>query len=357
MRKIIFMLAAAMAVVAFVADRSTPAAAQEKLKAPPPATVELAVAERQTIAPSQWVPGTVLSRQDARVASELAGRVLSATEVGTRVARGGELARLDDEALRLQARQDSAAVARIEAQLDFAERQVERLQALAGQSSIAATQLDQARSERDMQRADLARARATREDTERRIRAAVVRAPFAGIVAERLAQAGETVAAGGAIVRLVDVDAVEIEAQAPAIVARAVTVGGEVEVRDRDSQGHATVRAVVPVGDLNSRQFAVRLALDATRWPVGSAVEVALPLAAGQQQIAVPRDALILRSGASYVFRIDERNQAHRIDVTLGAAQGDWVAVSGAVEAGDRLVVRGAERLEEGQTVAPREAG
>ena len=84
---------------------------------------------------------------------------------------------------------------------------------------------------------------------------------------------------------------------------------------------------------------------------IGSAIEVALPEHEVAQTLAVPRDALIVREDGSYVMRIKPDSTAERVEVTAGASDGELTAVSGALSAGDSVVVRGAERLSTGQKV------
>jgi multidrug efflux pump subunit AcrA (membrane-fusion protein) len=67
--------------------------------------------------------------------------------------------------------------------------------------------------------------------------------------------------------------------------------------------------------------------------------------------VSVPRDAVILRQAASYVFRVADDGTAERVQVQVGSGQGAVVAVTGALQAGDRVVVRGGERLQPGQAV------
>jgi RND family efflux transporter MFP subunit len=321
---------------------------------PPPAAVATAAAVSHQFEPMQWVPGTVISRDDARVASELAGRVVRVAEVGTRVRRGDVLAQLDGEALTLTERENAAALARIVAQLAFAERQLERLSALHGQSSVAATQLDQVRTERDTLRQDRARAEAVLAQTQRQLRATSVRAPFDGVVAERQTQVGEMLAAGAAVVRLVNTDDIEVRAQAPLALAARLRDGASVRVREGAfgaEDAAATIRTVVPVGDASSRQLEVRVRVARADWSVGAAIEVALPQGEARDGVAVPRDALILRGAQAWVYRVNAESKAERVDLELGAAHEDWVEVHGALAVGDTLVVRGGERLSDGQRV------
>jgi hypothetical protein len=122
-------------------------------------------------------------------------------------------------------------------------------------------------------------------------------------------------------------------------------------VRIGDREFKANVRAVVPVGEERSRQFELRLALGENPPMVGSALEVALPEREVAQTLAVPRDALVVREGGSYVLPITAENTPERIDVKAGASDGELTAVTGELSAGDTVVVRGAERLSVGQKV------
>ncbi len=71
----------------------------------------------------------------------------------------------------------------------------------------------------------------------------------------------------------------------------------------------------------------------------------------------VPRDALVLRANASRVYRINDDELAEPVDVVLGNADGKWIEVSGDLTAGDRVVIRGGERLRPGQKVTTQTAG
>jgi len=67
--------------------------------------------------------------------------------------------------------------------------------------------------------------------------------------------------------------------------------------------------------------------------------------------ITVPRDALVIRQNHPYVLRVTGAGTVEELDVTPGAGIADVVEVSGPLAAGDRLVIRGGERLTAGQPV------
>lgn len=325
----------------------------------PPAVVEVAEATLAQIAPRRWVPGSVVSRDDARLATSAAGRVEYVAEVGTVLKTGDRVAQLEGEAIRLRLEDARAEVARIRAQRELAERQGERLATLAANRSIAANQLDEAK-------ADVAQLGAQLRQAEVRVRAVqyeldqtVVHAPFPGVVSERMVQRGEYVATGAAIAHLVDTANLEARVQAPLALAAALQPGMELELRTGGASAttRGKVRAIVPVGEERSRQFELRLSLDGTPLLVGSAVEVALPERTAISTVAVPRDALVTRNEGSHVVRVAADGSSERIEVRAGASDAGLVAVEGTLQPGDTVVVRGAERLAPGQKVQPATRG
>lgn len=316
---------------------------------PPPATVSVAEAVQVKFAPLHWASGSVVSREDARVAGELEGRVVAVAEIGQKIAKGDALARLDDAVLRLRERDDQANVARIQAQLDYATSQEARYEQLAAQASIAGAQLDLARSERRVLEQELARARVALEQTRYQLSQSVVRAPFNGLVAERFIQLGEYLSTGAPVVRLVNTAKLEVRARAPVELAPQLAASTPVTLRIGEALSEQHVSALVPVADEASRQLELRIALKGAELPIGAAVEVGLPAAEARAVVAVPRDALVLRKDGSYVLRVSDESTAERVPVDAGAAQDGLVEVLGAVQPGDRLIVRGAERVQPGQ--------
>lgn len=319
--------------------------------AQPAPIVEVAKADLARIAPQRWVPGSVVSRDDAKLATSAAGRIEYVAEVGTRLKTGERVAKLEDQAIRLHLEDARSEVARIKAQRELAARQSERLDKLASSQSIAANQVDEARAQVAQFTAQLRQAEVRVRSAQYDLDQTELRAPFPGVVSERLATRGEFVATGAAIAHLVDISHLEARVQAPLALASIVQPDMELPVRFGDRTAKARVRAIVPVGEEHSRQFELRLALGDARLMVGGAIEVALPERAVVQTMAVPRDALVVRAEGSYVVRVGDDGRSERVDVHAGASDGELTAVEGPLHSGDLVVVRGAERLTSGQKV------
>jgi RND family efflux transporter MFP subunit len=305
------------------------------------------------MSPKTVMPGTVVSRDDSQLASEVEGRIDSVAEVGTVVAQGGIVARVDNNLAAMQLASDKANVARLGAQLRYDRGQAERLQNLFAQNAIAQSTRDQAIATRDMDAAALAQAEAAMKKSQYQFDHSDIRAPFPGRVVARLINPGEYATVGKPIVRLVDIGATEVSVQVPIDTAGYLRQGQAIAVEIEDRSVTTTVRAIVPVGDVASRTIEVRLTLPAGAGFVGDAAKVFVPSAAPHKAVAVPRDALVLREDNTYVFKVDGKGVAQRVAVQTGSAEGSLVEVRGRIAPGERVIVRGAERLEAGQKVRP----
>ncbi len=345
--------AAILVAVSLSALAARPAFAQGGGNAggPPPAPVVVATAESRMLAPVTWYPGTVISRNRARVAAEVEGRLEWVAEVGTAIAQGDVVARIDDALLRQSLAENEAAVARESARLTFLDAQVGRLEKLVTQNTATRSRLEEAVAERDISRSELRAARARVALTTERLERTRIRAPFGGIVTERVRQGGEWAQSGEVVVRIVDADALEVQTWIPIAALAFVEEGGGLALEaGPGGRTSATVRTIVPVGDNRSRLYELRLGVEGRSWPVGQDVRVAVPTAAARAVVAIPRDALVLRRDGAAVYRVSGEGLADRVAVTPGIAQDALIEVDG-IAPGDRVVVRGGERLRPGQPV------
>jgi RND family efflux transporter MFP subunit len=316
-----------------------------------PALVKVAEARVLDIAPVTLVPGTVVSRNDARLSAEVTGRLITVADVGTEVARGEPVARIEDTSLRLQQTELEAQVVRAEARLRFLESEEKRFTRLAESNLAAATQLDQTRSDRDVARGDLEVARARLRQIEDQLVRTEIVAPYDGVVVERLKTPGERVEEGSNVVRLVDQGHLEVIARAPLEYYAFVKRGQLLDLKTAVNSAVGVVRTVVAVGDENTHQFELRLDIQGNPFPVGQTIRVSVPTSDSREVLTVPRDALVLRSDGQSVFVVDANDQARQVSVTVGTGQGDRIEIKGAIAPGDRVIIRGNERLQPGQAV------
>jgi RND family efflux transporter MFP subunit len=328
-----------------------PAQGQDEGFAFPPARVEAATAEMRDMAPSVDVSGTVVSLNDSRIASEIEGVVTWLAEVGDAVAQGDVIARIDPRLIRIEVTRAEADVARLESDYNYRQRQLERTEELAAKNSASRTLLDEAIALRDQAQHLLADGRAALERARANLDRTRIRAPFAGHVTARLASVGEFISIGEDVVRLVDTHRIEISLPASIALTEYIKPGMNVPVRSGAVEREHPVRTVVPVGDAVSRMVEVRLVAADSEWLVGTPVQVSLPSDAAVSTVAVPRDALVERGGQSYIYKVADDDTAEQVMVDVTTIVGLWVGVADGVAPGDRVIVRGAERLSPGQAI------
>lgn len=316
------------------------------------ANVRVAQASVQSIAPETIVPGTVISRNDARLAAEVTGRLIDVADVGTFAAKGDVVASIEDTIIMLRKEELVAEVKRAQARLKYLESEEGRYVKLAESNLAAATKLEETRSDRDVSRGDLQVAKSRLAQVEDQLFRTSIRAPFSGVVAERLMMPGERVDIGENVVRIVDQQHLEVIARAPLEYYSYVKAGQELTVRTGNIKLTGTVRTVVAVGSENTHQFELRLDIESGSFPVGQTLRVSVPTSNSRDALVVPRDALVLRPGGISVFVVDSDQKAKQVMVTTGIGSGDRIEVNGDLSDGNTVIVRGNERLRPGQSVS-----
>ena len=317
----------------------------------PPAAVVVDKAQRTEIAPTISIPGTVISRADARLATEVEGRVIWFADVGTEVAEGDPLVQLESTALEIQREEYRGQVQREQARLVFLEPEVERLRTLTAQSNAAESLLDRTQSDLEVAHGDLAVANARLMQIEDQISKMTILAPFDGVVSERSVNLGEMINRLDEVIRLVSPQTIEVTARAPLNAVAFLEPGSQLPIYNDYRRGTGAVRAIVTFGDPQSHMFELRIDVPAENWIVGENVRIDVPTARPKEVLAVPRDALVLRRDGAFVFRVGPGQRAERVPVAPGVGDGDLIEVEGSLSPDDVIVIRGAERLLEGQPV------
>lgn len=340
-----YVIAFAMAGIGAIAN------AQEKPAGPPPALVEVDGVKMEMVAERVWVPGTVMSRTDSRIASEVAGRINWVADVGDVVEQGDILAKLDDKLLKLELEQNIADIAKLESRVSLLERKQQRIGEMAKLKASSRNELDEVVSDLEIARQEVEQAKINKRQTEYRLSQTEVKAPFTALVVERLQTPGEFTTIGNDLLRIVDTSNVEASIKAPLSAVPFIKKGQAVIVKNGTTEITEQIRTIVPVGNANSRMMEIRVALQPGDFAIGSAVRVALPNSNAHEATTVKRDALVLRQAGTFVFMVDNDNKAHQVPVKTGIGLGERVEVIGEIAANDNVVIRGAERLRAGQEV------
>lgn len=298
--------------------------------------------------------GTVQSRAHIKITAGVDGRLEWLAEPGTQVKKGDELVKMDLLPLQLKLAEQTAQVKRTRINAKHLKNELDRFAALIETQSISEYQLEQVRTRYELEEAELEIAQLKKQQLEDQISRATVRAPFNGIVTERLAREGTDVSRSDLLLRLLDRDNLEVSLFAPVKYLSYIHNGDFINLGEGDQKAQAAVAAVIPSADPKSQTFELRISVPKTankKWITGELVKVAIPVQRPQSGLTIHRDALVLSKEGTYVVKVDAQNKAHRLPVTVGAGVSDRVSILGALTNGDKVVVRGAEELTDGQDV------
>lgn len=325
--------------------------AEDERQATPITVTEVVSAD---VAPTVPAAGTVFSRNEAQITAGMAGRILLLAEPGDYIAAGMSVAVFDCEMLELQRERQLAEAERAKINVETLANEVERLESVRGTHVIAEIQLDRTAADRDLARSDLRIAHIAIRETDSQLGRCSVKAPFSGVVTQRLRNAGEDVERSTVLAAMTDTENLEVRAAVPIRYLPRMRAGEAAEVRLNELRLEARIRKIVPAANSQSQTFEVRLDLpfDAPRLvAAGQLVSVNLVLSPNVA-LTVPRDSVVLREDGAFVMRINDDAKAERVSVEVREASGDSVAVRGALQSGDRVAVRGAESLDDGELVA-----
>ncbi|MGI9222077.1 MAG: efflux RND transporter periplasmic adaptor subunit [Woeseiaceae bacterium] len=317
-----------------------------------PAAVVVSKVEYRELAPSVEVPGTVISRFDSSLASELSAKLVWIAEVGTVVKEGETVARLEDVTFKLLEMEAEGRVQREQARVKFLVSEKNRLSRLAQKNLSAKSQLDQVESDLAVAQSDEKIAQVQLGLAKVAMHVTQIRAPFDGIVTERLRNIGERLNIADEIIRVVDPNSLEVVARSPLNTVNFIKENAVVEIHNDFHSDAASVRVIVPFGNPQSHMFEVRLSVDPDVWTVGESVRLSMPTADVKHVLAVPRDALVLRREGASVFKVNEDNTVEQVSVITGLGDGSHIEVIGELAEGDQVVTRGAERLSPGMEVS-----
>lgn len=336
-------LLAALACAFIVAGCDSEVTSEEPAATP----VRVATATVGPAAPSIRTNGLLANKDEIRLAFKVGGviRRLAVSE-GEHVRKGQRLAEIEQTEVNAQVEQARQAH-------EKAKRDAARGERLYEDKVISLEQLQDLRTQAAMTEAAL-------NSAEFNSSYAAIVAPRDGTVLRRLAEERELVAAGTPVLVL--------GAQDKGFVVRTgladreivqVRLGDTAQVR-LDALPDATlsgkVTEVASAADAASGMFRIEVTLDSTDLPLKSGLVAKLTVvpssASAGSRVYVPIGAIVEGQGRSARLFVLDKDHARRRDVEVAFIEGENVALSSGVEAGEQVITDGAQYLEDGEQVA-----
>ncbi len=311
------------------------------------APVAVGIQKLEQVALPDWgtAPANVLPRNDSRIAAEVTARVARIrAEVGEAVKAGQLLVELDATDYRLALAQADAQVSAAQARVALAEQRLRQGLTLKAKQFVSDDAILELNTGVQAAQADLAVAQAQRAVAARNVEKCRITAPFSGVVLERQAQLGAMAVAGAALLRLVDVQPPEIEAQVQAIQADALPQATEISFESHERRYPARLLRLSPVVDSAARTRIARLAFVGQAATVGSSGT----LRWRTSTLRLPAELLVKRGPILGAFVVE--NGRARLAPAPTAQEGRPFTV--ALPADAAIVVRGQQGLNDGQAVS-----
>jgi RND family efflux transporter MFP subunit len=326
---------------------------------PPVAVSEATIQPVVRILP---ISGTVTSPRSALLSPSVGGLIEDfAVDEGDIVAAGDILVTLDDELEELALERARAALVEAEAALADARRRLAEAERLGSERGIPETEIESRRAEVATDGAALQAASAEFRQQQAVVRRHEIRAPFAGAVARRVAEIGEWVNPGDGLLELVATEGLRYDFRVPQNHFPDVSSATAIEISPDAAPGRSIpgdIVAIVPVNDPAARTFLLRaVAAEGHSLPVtpGMSARGALHLDTGREAVVVPRDALIrYPDGRITVWELETGGETPTVAerrVETGLEFDGVVEIRDGIGAGTRVVTRGNEALQNGQTV------
>ena len=300
-------------------------------------TVEVARADLQRI---YRLDGVAEAISRSTVSAQTSGRVVEiAFDVDDYVRQGDVIVRIDDAKQLAAVRQAEANLSVAVAKRQDAVQEFERIEGVFAKQAVSEAEMDRATTALKQARASERAAQAALHQAEQELTYTQVRAPYNGIVTERLIEVGENAQPGSPLMTGLSLDSIRISVDVPQSLMESIRAERNAHAEVNGQWVKASKLTVFPVADPRSDTFKVRLQLPDGVEGIFPGMYVKVGFVAGsQERLVIPRASVVLRSEGVDVYVVDDQGQVHFRYIRLGSAAGpDHVSVLSGLMEGERV--------------------
>ncbi|QCR38637.1 efflux RND transporter periplasmic adaptor subunit [Nissabacter sp. SGAir0207] len=355
----LMMIVALLPVLNGCHDESDQTAAQQ----PEPVNIRFEELRPQPVTITRSLPGRVLSVENAEIRPQVGGIIkkMYFTQ-GSEVLPGQALFQIDSQPFEADVKSALADLERARATERALRNKSERMRKLIQTGAVSMQDYDDSRSAADEAKAQISVAEAALERKKLDLGYATVRSPIKGRIDENRVTVGALVNTGDTspMATVQQIDKVYVDIRLPhadkAESSDTMTRGAEIDI-DSDESGKNLIKGKVLFSgitvDKATGDTIIRAEADNKNKVLlpGSFVEALIPVFTRQDAILVSGQAVTITGQGAEVWIVDRDNTASRKKISVRpAADGNFVALTG-LNAGDKLIIQGQDKLSDGATV------
>jgi len=321
----------------------------------PPATVVVSDLRVGVIAPEVEYVGTVYYPEVSDVAAESSGRIEGVHfEEGQRIKKRDLLVKINAELLEKTLQGAIASHEEVLTNLEKARADLSRIESLYQKRVVPEQLYDENKFKVQSLEKKASSLLADVERLKIELQRKSIQAPFDGIVIKKWVDRGEWLQPGSAVATLARDDVVDVVVEIPEGTMKLIRLGMDVNVKVLGEETTGKISAIVPRADIATRTLPIKIKIANTSSLVeGMEARVSLPSMDPRKGLVASRDAVINVFGTPVVFAVID-SKAKMIPVKVIGYQGSIVGIEGeGLSGGIKVVVKGNERLRDGQVVAP----
>jgi membrane fusion protein (multidrug efflux system) len=321
----------------------------------PPVKVATIVAAEAPAPDVLVLTGLVQADQRSDVTADTQGKVVNVMiERGQRVKLGQPVVQLDVRSAAFSASEARANLEAARAQKGLADEECKRTKALMDKGAITASEYDRQMTQCTAALQQVSAAQARTEMMSKSVSDGLVRAPFDGVIAERMISPGEWVQPGKPLFTLVKDDPLEVEVSVPEKAVELVKLGQRVDVIATAREGqtyHATVtRMGAEIG--KTRALIIEAQLDKGPDLVPGMFAEAHVVIGQTPHVVVPEKAVVKRGKQWHAFVVGKNGEVEDRPVHLGTPpEPGKVTIADGVVKGEKLVAEVTDQIVDGTKV------
>jgi RND family efflux transporter MFP subunit len=307
------------------------------------------------VAPRTLV-GVVKARVESNLGFRVAGKIAKRlVDSGARVKAGDPLATLDDTDWKLQLQQAEAALAAARATRDQTVAERQRIAELRAKGWSTASDLDKARAAADQATGAFVQAERAVTLAQNALSYATLLADADGIVTSTMAEPGQVVASGQAVMTLAHAGGREADVSVPETLLERLRTGtATVSLWSRPGKAYAAkLRELTPSANPATRTYPARFIIEKPGPDIELGMTATVTIADASDSVALLPLAAILDEGKGpTVFVVDPTSKALlRRAVTVKGYDAQQAIVSSGLSEGDEVVALGVQKLHDGEVV------